>query len=494
MRKVKTDNVKMRNRLLAAFGTLSLLFAFASCDQLQDELSSEQLKDQKSGIGTVSASSTTYYYDGSENDSVKGKEAHLVLDLSQIADATDAAVKYTLEYSIGSDSDKVEYSSAGSLAGTLSDSKTKYYINLAPAINLIDGTGEPAYGDIAYTFILSGLTNASGNDYNGRSFPSFSKTVKFAPLYTTDSLEFSSKSLPVGSEIKIPLNGEISEVAETVTAAVTSGSVTANFTAKVSSDGKAIVLTSKNDLSGEEFTLDFTITGIKPVGAKEEYSHTFSGVKFIPTNVTLDGVLDEDLWSASYVATSADSYSAANTYQNIKKVSVVDDGLNLYVAVEFAETPGGNKTNIQLSFDTGADNGSTSDDGAWMTPATTTTFSNGTLDFKAYENIAWVADNATNQRELSNLSASGVCGPEWNSVANCYTNDSKIIEYSIKLTELGVSSSDKVKLFVSISQYDYTSENTETLLDCVPASAASVTDSGQSVAVDFSKALEYTIQ
>lgn len=270
----------MRNRLLAAFGTLSLLFAFASCDQLQDELSSEQLKDQKSGIGSVSASSTTYYYDGSENDSVKGKEAHLVLDLSQIADATDAAVKYTLEYSTGSDSDKVEYSSAGSLAGTLSDSKTKYYINLAPAINLIDGTGEPAYGDIAYTFILSGLTNASGNDYNGRSFPSFSKTVKFAPLYTTDSLEFSSKSLPVGSEIKIPLNGEISEVAETVTAAVTSGSVTANFTAKVSSDGKAIVLTSKNDLSGEEFTVDFTITGIKPVGAKEEYEHTFSGVKF----------------------------------------------------------------------------------------------------------------------------------------------------------------------------------------------------------------------
>lgn len=270
----------MRNRLLATFGTLSLLFAFASCDQLQDELSSEQLKDQKSGIGSVSASSTTYYYDGSENDSVKGKEAHLVLDLSQIADATDAAVKYTLEYSTGSDSDKVEYSSAGSLAGTLSDSKTKYYINLAPAINLIDGTGEPAYGDIAYTFILSGLTNASGNDYNGRSFPSFSKTVKFAPLYTTDSLEFSSKSLPVGSEIKIPLNGEISEVTETVTAAVTSGSVTANFTAKVSSDGKAIVLTSKNDLSGEEFTVDFTITGIKPVGAKEEYEHTFSGVKF----------------------------------------------------------------------------------------------------------------------------------------------------------------------------------------------------------------------
>ena len=485
----------MKKAYLATVASITLLFAFASCDSLQDSLSSEQLADQKEGIGSLSADSAVYYFNGTESGDISGTEAHLVLNLSQIANADDAAVSYNLAYTMGSKDDKKDYTTSGSVKGTLSESKSKYYVDLSPAINLIDGEKNPAYSDISYTVTVSGLKNASGNDYDGRTFPTFTQSVKFAPLYNSEIATFSTKSAPAGTTFEIPLNGKITAVDPAVTATATDGTLpSTTFTASVSADGTKIVVTTSEAISGEEFTADLALTGIKTVGAKEAYSHTFSGVQFAANSIILDGKLDEEDWSASTVATSEDSYSDGNTYQNMKKVYVTNDTKYLYVAVEFAETPGGNKTNINLSFTTGADNGSASDDSGWMTPATTTTFSNGTLDFKAYENIAWIANDATNQRGLSNLSASGVCGPTWNAEANGYTNDSKIIEYSIKLSDLSVSLGDKVKLFASISQYSYSSENHETLLDCIPSAAASVTDSGETVSVDFSKALEYTIQ
>ena len=53
---------------------------------------------------------------------------------------------------------------------------------------------------------------------------------------------------------------------------------------------------------------------------------------------------------------------------------------------------------------------------------------------------------------------------------------------------------DTVKLFASLSQYAWTTENTETLLDCIPLAAATVADSGATLTVDFSNALSYTIK
>lgn len=483
---MKIENKKLK----IAGGAIAFALLLSSCDNLQDSLSSEQLIDQKEGIGSLSAESTTYYYNGTESDSVKGSEAHIALRLNQIANADNASVKYTLSYSM----DDIDYTSSGSGSGTLSDSKSKYYVDLSPAINLLDGTKKPAYSDISYEITVSGLVNKSGNDYDGWSIPSFTKKIKFAPLYADFEKDFSTKSAPAGTTFTIPLNAEISAVDEAVTATATEGTLPeTTFTASVGDDGKSIVLTTSADISGEEFTAKIKCTGIKIDGQKESFEYEFADLKFVANSITLDGKLDDEDWASSTVVISEDSYSDSNTYQNMKKIYVTNDAKNLYIAIEFGETPAGNKTNINLSFDTSANTNTESETGAWMTPATTTNYTNDGLDFSAYENITWgdTLEIATHH-SVSNLQSSATYGA-WSDTCGGYPADSKIVEYKISLDDLGVANGT-IKIFASISQYEWTDTNHETLLDCIPATAATVSDDGETVTVDFSKAIEYTIQ
>ncbi|WP_191014589.1 hypothetical protein [Treponema zioleckii] len=288
--KLNISNGKNRLRLLnlskslvASLSGLFLAFAFSSCEQLQDTLSSEQLLDQKDGIGALSALSTTCYYNGLADANVKGTESHLVLNLSQLADATSASVKYELSYSMNG----VAYTSSGSGSGTLSASKSKYYVDLSPAINLLDGTQNPSYDDISYTVTVSGIKNASGNDYDGRTMPTFSKKISFAPLYSGEEIEFSTKLAPAGTEFSIPVNGILTAVDETVEVTAASGTLpSTTFTASVSSDGKAINIKTTEDISNEEFTASVKCTGIKVKGIKESYEHTFTGLKFVSSETT----------------------------------------------------------------------------------------------------------------------------------------------------------------------------------------------------------------
>lgn len=281
---MKKENGKLKNRIFTACSTFALVAALASCSQLQNNLSSEQLVDQKEGIGSVSKGETVYYYNGNSTESVKGNEAHIALKLTQLADASKAGVKYELTYSMtsknGDNTVKTSYTSSGDGKGTLSDSKTQYYVDLSQAINLIDGTENPKYSDIALTFTVLGLTNASENSYKGRSFPSYSQSLKFAPLYQDKVPEVSTKDTVTTFEL--PLNGKIVSVDEKVTLSSTDAPSGVTFTAKKSDDGKKIIITASEDLKGREFTANFALTGIKPVGSKESYSHTFSGVKFVP--------------------------------------------------------------------------------------------------------------------------------------------------------------------------------------------------------------------
>ena len=491
----------MKKSVFGMTCAISLLALLSGCEQLQDSLHDEQMKDQEEGIGALSAETSTYYFNGTEDEDIfsKGEENHLVLDLSQIANADNAGVKYTLAYTM----DGVEYTSSGSGKGTLSDSKSKFYVDLSPALNLLDGTESPKYSDISYSFTVSGLVNKSGNDYDGRSIPAFAKTVKFEPLFSGEIDDFST----VAKDIKtfaIPLAGVATEVGSEVTVegTIPDGVV---FTASLSEDGTSIVLTSSESLTNEEFTADFTVSGIRVAGGKESYARTFEGLNFVPKIVTLDGKMDEEAWKSSGVVSSEDSYSDSNTYQNIKKVSVTNDGINLYVAVEFDEALIGNKHFVQLSFDPPATTNSTTDSTDWgdntgmgARLATSSTFSNDGLDVKAYELISWGKDSELDGHHLasSNLKSSATY-PEYSDDGDGYQCDSKIIEYAVRLSDLGVSSGEKVKLFVSIAQYSWNdSENAdhEKLLDCVPSAAATVSDDGETVAVDFSKALEYTVK
>ena len=148
---MRIDNGKTKAKACASLAGMCIALALASCSNLQDSLSSEQLEEQRDGIGKLSSKTSVYYYNGSESDDVSGDEAHLSLNLSQIADATGAGVKYELSYTM----DGIEYASSGTGKGTLSNSKSKYYVDLSPAINLIDGTKSPAYSDISYTVTVS---------------------------------------------------------------------------------------------------------------------------------------------------------------------------------------------------------------------------------------------------------------------------------------------------------------------------------------------------
>ncbi|MBR1402859.1 MAG: fibronectin type III domain-containing protein [Treponema sp.] len=207
--------------------------------------------------------------------------------------------------------------------------------------------------------------------------------------------------------------------------------------------------------------------------------------------ITLDGAISE---TEGWTKLSEDSYSDANTQQNMKALYVTNDADNLYVAIEYVQAPAGNKTNISLAFDTAATKNNTEQTGAWMTPATTTTYSNDGYDVFFYDDIEWVADAATNQQKKSDgLSSSVTYGPAWDSEANGYVADSAVVEYKVSLSSIG-SVGDTIKVFTAISQYAWTDVNTETLLDCIPAGAATVSNESTTLAVDFSAAASYTIK
>ena len=312
---MKIENKKLK----IAGGAIAFALLLSSCDNLQDSLSSEQIIDQKEGIGSLSAESTTYYYNGTESDSVKGSKAHIALSLNQIANADNASVKYTLSYSM----DDIDYTSSGSGSGTLSDSKSKYYVDLSPAINLLDGTKKPAYSDISYEITVSGLVNKSGNDYDGWSIPSFTKKIKFAPLYADFEKDFSTKSAPAGTTFTIPLNAEISAVDEAVTATATEGNLPeTTFTASVGDDGKSIVLTTSADISGKEFTAKIKCTGIKIDGQKESFEYEFADLKFVGVS-TVEKTVTKTIESINGSAVTVMSASDFAEYGTIKAISAV---------------------------------------------------------------------------------------------------------------------------------------------------------------------------
>ena len=243
------------------------------------------------------------------------------------------------------------------------------------------------------------------------------------------------------------------------------------------------------------------------VTAKNEYSDDDDSATFAQSSasckpypiIELDGTLsDSEGWTkASVAATSSGSYLDSGDVWNITNVYVTNDSENLYLAVKFSAANAVNNDdhNLNFSFYTGASDSTTSQTNEWMSPATNTSYSNGGLNCSFYEEMKWQAGDATTQSSCSsNLTSSSVYGPSWTNVSG-YVANSTVSEYSIPLSALGVSSGGEIKLFVSVSKYVYEdNKNTETVLDYLPAAAGTYSDSDQTLAVDFSNALSYTIK
>ena len=473
------------NTSLLASMSFALLVGMTSCTALQDSLSSEQKKDQAIDIGTVTAESTTYYYNGKSGESVKNDEAHLSLKLGQIADATNAIVSYTLSYKLND----ITRSATGSGKGTLSASKSQYYVDLSPATTLIDGTGDVASDDISMAITVAGLTNVSGNDYNGYTMAKFNKTITFVPLYSSDEIIFSTRTTAAGATFAIPLNGKITAVDNVVTATATTGTLPATtFTANVSNDGTQILLTSSANLTNTDCTADIALTGIKPIGSKESYSYTFTGVTFKPLSVVVDGVLDEEAWQTA--TTSTASYANPENY-NLSKVYVTNDDVNLYIALEGNLSFGSDDRIIVMIDNTSSsDSGkgsSDSDYNSYYGPATNTLFTS--VDFYLCHILA-----TAELQDYKWISASGRTDVK----TSAKTASETIIEYQIPLSSITDAKKGSVlKLFVSTGTYEYidaTKENTVTLNDYIPDGAAIVSGNGQIVTLNLGGAMSYTIQ
>lgn len=309
----------IHHKTFTAFAVcVSLLLPFAGCELLQSSLSTVQQEMQSKGIGEASSATKVFWFNGTESSSVKGQEAHLVLDLNQFADDDDANVTYTLGYTL----DGMTRTATGTGKGSISAQKTKYYVDLSPAINLIDGSGEPEYSDISYSVQVSGLKNAvPDSEYNGRTFSKFSTTLKFAPLFIKgQELVFSSADIPAGTTLEIPLNGKISAVGD-VTVSEKDGELPSGlkFTASVSEDGTKILLAANVSLTEEEFTADITVGGIKPVGSKETYSHKFEDFTLSNSVVIEKKLTDFDLNGEVQEAFAASEFAE---YESISKMEV----------------------------------------------------------------------------------------------------------------------------------------------------------------------------
>lgn len=70
-----------------------------------------------------------------------------------------------------------------------------------------------------------------------------------------------------------------------------------------------------------------------------------------------------------------------------------------------------------------------------------------------------------------------------------------VIEYKIPLSIIAsAATGNTLKVFVTTTSYAWTTINETTLQDCIPSAAATVSDGGQTLSIDFANALEYTVK
>ena len=310
---------------------------------------------------------------------------------------------------------------------------------------------------------------------------------------------FSTASSTAGKYVTIPTNGSVSlasgagfEFSSSDSDA--SGLTASDFTLEASDEG--ITLLCNKDLKDKEFTGTFTISGFVPELNASSYTRTFT-VTFTPQYVTLDGSLDEEAWTVDSVS-ATDSYANPTGY-DLTKISVTNDETNLYIAIEgdFSSFAKGDNiiimiddTSISASGISDADSTAAQDSeakGPYYVPATNLTFSGADfylchiLAYKQMQSYKWLGDSGRSDMSTSFSAVSDT-----------------VIEYKIPLSVIGANSGDNLKVFASTSSYLWVEGgapgNRFTVKDCIPQAAATVSDGGQTLAVDFANAFSYTVK
>ena len=525
--KWKTENGKLKiwGKFFLAAGILSGGLLFASCDTLQDSLSSEQKADLIEETGSASIEGKVWYYDGiSTTDFSKTEGAALAVSFSkkaaligtrEISDDGTVTYNYELNGSLtsnyisktGQSSSVVTKISGGKIildsvsspvvsvsAGSMSADGRTFRLNMTPIAYLLDA--ETVNGNVidSVEIKLNGFVCDEGKQ-KGRAIAALSQKIAVKPFYDnetiTDGIVFTTISSTLGKVISIPTKGSVGltsdakiEFSSDDSAASTLSS--SNFA--LGTDSNAITISCAEELKGKTFSGSFKISGFVPELNASSYTRTFK-VNFEPVYVTLDGLLDEKAWSEDAV-TSTDSYANPENY-NLSKVYVTNDSKNLYVAVEGSVSGWNDGDNVIVLIDnaSSSDTGLNSGDSRindFLVPATNCSFSS--VDFYLCHIIAKTAMH------------SYVWGPRSDGVLTSLESTvANVIEYKIPLSLIAnASSGNNLKVFVSTSKYTWVNggspENTFSVQDCIPTAAATVSNGGQTLAIDFANALSYTVR
>ncbi|MFA6937079.1 MAG: fibronectin type III domain-containing protein [Treponema sp.] len=423
-----------------------------------------------------------------------------VPDATVTTDHSNATFDFAnaLSYTVGSSSGEIKAYAPSAPTSVTASAATYYTITLSwPAVYNTDTytVSRAPTQDGTYEDIATGLTDLTYEDTGLTVGTTY--YYKVSAVNTTGSSASSAYAL---STKPAPTSLEAATVAATHASAT---SVNVSWTSVTDAESYSVSYSTTSDgtytdASTTETGTSYTVTGLtaattyyfKVTAANATFSITGTSSEAVSAitypAITLDGTL-EDAWKNTDLATTSDSsYSESNTYQNMTNLYITNDETNVYVAIVYgtAAANQGNDVHANLLFDTAATSEKTSETNVWGSPATTSTYSNDGLNYEAYEFITY-------NHDVSNCTCSEV--PSWVSSELGYQYASTVVEYSIPIASLGAVG-DTLKLFASISQYAWTTENTETLLDCIPNVAATIADSGATLTVDFSNALSYTIK
>uniref|UniRef100_UPI003890BCCF hypothetical protein n=1 Tax=Treponema sp. TaxID=166 RepID=UPI003890BCCF len=395
----------------------------------------------------------------------------------------------SVEYKITSGSIILDSSTSSTVsAGSLNASGTVFNLNMKPVCLLLDS--ETADGnELSVTVKLSGFVCDEG-EQKGRSLGSISKKFSVKPFYDYDTLvtgvTFSTISDTTNKKIKIPVNGSVSLAGGAAVTFATDDTIDSSYDTSgfTLGTGSGYIYVYPNaDLTALDCTATLTVSGIIPELNGSSYTRGFT-VNFKPLYVDLDGVLDEEAWTEDAV-TSTQSYADPSGY-NLQKLYVTNDDTNLYVAVtgDFSSFGDGDRIILMIDNASSSDSGKSNadkDNDNYLVIATNETFSGADfymchiLSSTTMHDITWGARTDCTETSLSSVTDSA-------------------IEYKIPLSCIAnASAGNTLRIFASATDYTWTTINENEMKDCIPSAAAAVSNGGQTVSVDFSKALEYTV-
>ena len=275
----KTRKFSVVRAAASSVALISFLFALASCEQLQDSLSSELNAKMLEETGSPSLVEKAWYYAGTAGEDVSTQTGFLRINYGQQVKAGEGGLSGSLtiaytDYSSGNET-TVKKSLAGGMA-----SGTDFCLDMTPVIEMLNGTTFKN-GTASVQVSLSGLICNAGKQA-GRNVSSLNTNIKIKPLFTSDSFDINSKSAVAGTKFAIPLNGAVS-LTSNASISVSNSDVGTCSLAGLSADGKSIYFVSDTDLSGKSVETTVTVSGILPVTdvVEQEYSWTVNFVPFL---------------------------------------------------------------------------------------------------------------------------------------------------------------------------------------------------------------------